>query len=248
MAKNKYKIGYSDIGGIYIGKNINSTFARNHSITIILALSEAFRITFKKSDPLFLKGILIQKDIPFQLQTRDENKVIFIHLDPYSEKGLYLTNKKNIFKKLEIESFTEAIEEFNYWFSNTINDRNHVGKLINKVCSIPVLDSPEETKIDERILKSIQIINENDEGKLSIQKIADIINLSTSRFAHLFKKEIGLPYRKYVLHRKLIKSFQAIHKQTSFTEASFFGGFSDQSHFTRTFVKAFGIKPSKIKK
>jgi AraC-like DNA-binding protein len=58
--------------------------------------------------------------------------------------------------------------------------------------------------------------------------LAELVYLSSSRLSHLFKEETGLSVRQFVLHRKLVKSLQAMYEQHNFTESSFMGGFSDQ--------------------
>lgn len=44
MTKSKYKIGYSDNGGVFIGKNIQSGFHKHHSIAIVLSFNKPFEI------------------------------------------------------------------------------------------------------------------------------------------------------------------------------------------------------------
>ena len=92
------------------------------------------------------------------------------------------------------------------------------------------------------------IRKQSDLEKIYIDQIAELVHLSSNRLSHLFKKETGLTVRQFVLHRKLVKSIQAMYEQHNFTESSFIGGFSDQPHFTKTFKNAFGINPSSSRK
>jgi len=106
----------------------------------------------------------------------------------------------------------------------------------------------EKQEIDNRILRALRLIMENEEEKLHVDNVAKMVNLSESHFNRLFKRETGLTFRRFVLHSKLIKSISAIHENNNLTEASFIGGFSDQPHLTRTFKENFGIKPSIVLK
>jgi AraC-like DNA-binding protein len=245
MNKNNSKIGYSDIGGIFIGKNIQSDFHKHHFISIHLSFGETFEITKKGESPQFLNAIIIQKDISYRLNCIDY--VIFIHIDPYSEIGLDLTQKNNKLQELNIDLFSEAIIDIKSWFESTENDEKTTKEIINNVSKIARTTNPEKRTIDQRIKQSMQIIKDSNEEKISIKQIAKSVNLSTSHFARLFKKETGIAFRKFVLHHKLVKSLMAM-KEKNLTESSFVGGFSDQAHFTRTFKHSFGIKPSKSKK
>src|SRR3546814_4196917 len=58
--------------------------------------------------------------------------------------------------------------------------------------------------------------------------------LSLGRFRHLFTAEIGMPFQRYVLWRRLLIAFDAIGGQHSATEAAHMAGFSDSARFART--------------
>src|SRR3546814_1879742 len=66
--------------------------------------------------------------------------------------------------------------------------------------------------------------------------------LSLGRFRHLFTAEIGMPFQRYVLWRRLLIAFDAIGGQHSATEAAHMAGFSDSAHFARTIKAMFGIR------
>lgn len=62
--------------------------------------------------------------------------------------------------------------------------------------------------------------------------------------AHLFREEVGLPFRRYVLWRKLSRAMLLIGRGSSLTEAAYASGFADSAHLTRTFRQMFGIPPT----
>ena len=67
--------------------------------------------------------------------------------------------------------------------------------------------------------------------------------LSPSRFAHLFKQQVGLPFRRYMLWRKLTRAMLAIGTERTIA-AAHASDFADAAHLTRTFYQMFGIPPS----
>jgi len=245
---NKFKIGFSDIGGIYIGKNIQSSFHKHYAITVLLSFGEPFKITTPDQKQDLYKVAIIQKNISYNLQTSENDYVAFIHIVPYSTNGITLSNNKNAIQKLDIEPFKDLLKEFKHWFNSTENDVTKVEHLLNEVSIIPKNSTHKKVIIDERIKKSFDLIMHNESEKLPINLIANSVHLSVSHFARLFKKETGMTFRKFVLHSKLIKSIYAMYEENNLTEASFIGGFSDQPHFTRTFKGNFGIKPSQSRK
>ncbi len=242
MSDKNFKIGFSDIGGIFIGKDINSDFHSHYAISILISFGEAFKITTSDKKPDFFKVAIIQKNTNYSLRSNKNDYMAFIHIVPYSKVGIKLSNNNCTIRKLEIKPFGGVIKKLMNWFNSSDNDSQLVEHLLQEISIIP--DSNNKIVIDERIMKSFDFIMRSEIEKISVSMVAKKLHLSISHFNRLFKKETGLTFRKFVLHSKLIKAIFAMYKQNNLTKASFIGGFSDQPHFTRTFKNNFGIKPS----
>ena len=87
-------------------------------------------------------------------------------------------------------------------------------------------------------------IRESDDLRISLEAAAERVHLSPGRFAHLFKEEVGLPFRRYMLWRKVTRAMLAIGKERTIAAAAHEGDFADAAHLTRTFCQIFGIPPS----
>jgi len=244
MKHRKFKIGHSDVGGIFIGKDIKFDFHKHHFISVLLTFENPFELAIKGNKPKLYNAITIQKDINYRLSCGKDNYLVFVHIDPYSENGLRLSQKKDEIQQYDLAVFSEIIKEIKIWFESSESNEKITEYLIDKVSAIAASKNPEKMQINERIKQSLQLIRHSDQEKISIKQIASLVDISPSHFARLFKKDTGITFRKFVLHYKLIKSLNAMHKNKNLTEAAFFGGFSDQAHFSRTFKNAFGIKPS----
>ena len=72
-------------------------------------------------------------------------------------------------------------------------------------------------------------------------EVANQLSLSESRFLHLFREQMGIAWRPYLLWRRTICAIGAITKGKSATEAAHIAGFSDSAHLSRTFRSLFGI-------
>jgi AraC-like DNA-binding protein len=64
--------------------------------------------------------------------------------------------------------------------------------------------------------------------------------LSTSRFQHLFKQEVGVSYRRYVAWARMREAVSEVVRGKNFTTAAHAAGFYDQPHFSREFRRIFG--------
>lgn len=73
------------------------------------------------------------------------------------------------------------------------------------------------------------------------EQIAEQLALSESRFLHLFKQQMGIAWRPYLLWRRLMCAVKLLRKGKSATEAAHRAGFSDSAHLSRTFKSIFGV-------
>lgn len=99
---------------------------------------------------------------------------------------------------------------------------------------------------DDRIKRAIDFMDKNFDRILSMEQMADFCSLSSTRFLHLFKEKTGLNFRRYQLWNKLIFSLPHLASH-SITETAHHFGFTDSSHYTRTFNETFGVTPKFFK-
>ncbi len=82
---------------------------------------------------------------------------------------------------------------------------------------------------------------------VSLADAAAHVGLSTGRARHLFVDETGLPFRTYLLWRRLMRAAELFSAGSSLTEAAHKAGFSDSSHLSRTFRRMFGIAADSLR-
>jgi AraC-like DNA-binding protein len=93
----------------------------------------------------------------------------------------------------------------------------------------------------KRVLFAIKCIEAQEE----CDEIAAKLNLSASRFRHLFKERTGWSLGQFSKERKL-RNAKRILQDTfcSVKETASKAGFSDLSHFVRDYKSRFGCRPS----
>ncbi len=238
--------GVENVGGVYIDKGVNIDFHKNNFIKIILSQKENFDITLKDQIKKPYQAILIQSNLLHKLEGSDKDSIIIIYIDAYCFNGMRLKDRQDSLKKLHIENFTILLDEFYNLEKKEQIDEEFIKYFINSIIDTICKDNQSINSMDNRIKKSLKYIDQN--GFISIKNVSDYIDLSPSYFASLFKKETGLTFRKYLLYKKLMGSLKALHNKENFTSSAYEGGFSDQSHFIRTFKNTFGLIPSIFKK
>ncbi|PKA14953.1 helix-turn-helix transcriptional regulator [Leptospira haakeii] len=102
-------------------------------------------------------------------------------------------------------------------------------------------------KIDPRIQSSLSLLREWDfEKRPTLSKFAQNAGLSSGRFTHLFSESLGISFKRFILWTKLSRAVLSLKNGKNLTEACHSSGFSDSSHFSRTFMDMFGVNPSKF--
>ncbi len=112
--------------------------------------------------------------------------------------------------------------------------------LVHALCEGP----PPLRALDPRIARALALMRTRDARGLTLDAVAREAFLSPSRFAHLFSEQVGLPFRRYLLWRKLNRAMDAFARGSNLSNAAHAAGFSDSSHLTRTWYQMFGMAPT----
>lgn len=79
-----------------------------------------------------------------------------------------------------------------------------------------------------------------------LQDAAAMACLSPSRFRARFKHEVGLPFRRYRLWRRMALVMRLLAQGHSLTQAAHDAGFAGSAHLSTTFKTMFGLTPSDL--
>jgi AraC-like DNA-binding protein len=102
-------------------------------------------------------------------------------------------------------------------------------------------------EMDERIEEILKYIDLHIVDDLNINHLSTQVQLSSTRFRHLFKEVMGISVIRYLMWRKLILAAKDIFQNDlTITQGAYKYGFSDDAHFSRLFKKTFGINLKKI--
>ncbi|WP_282936268.1 response regulator [Paenibacillus sp. RC67] len=87
------------------------------------------------------------------------------------------------------------------------------------------------------------------EEELSLQSIAEQLNMSLSYASQSFKEALGVTFVQYLIGLRMEKAKDLLNNSNCKTyEAAHAVGYSDYPHFTRTFKKYFGCSPREYRK
>ncbi len=107
---------------------------------------------------------------------------------------------------------------------------------------------PAPAFLDPRVEHSLRYLRMSRGGPPGRQDAASAVQLSASRFNHLFRRETGVSFRSYRIWSQVRGAMFGLGPRINLTEAALHGDFADSSHFSRTFRKTFGMTPSTVLK
>lgn len=95
--------------------------------------------------------------------------------------------------------------------------------------------------------KVVTYIHDNINKSIQVSELADIANMSKTRFFNAFKRLMHVPPNQYIKSTKLQKAQVLLTQGMQATEASYQVGYNSFSQFSREYKRFFGYTPSKTK-
>lgn len=134
------------------------------------------------------------------------------------------------------------IIEDGYYYNGKSNSEQEVIYHIIKT----LRDGELSSEYDSRVLTAVNYLdNCYLEYSSMTATLKTATNLSESRLSHLFKSNIGISLKRYLIWAKMKSTIkQHLDKEDNIFSSLVSNGFYDQPHFSKNFKMMFGIKPS----
>lgn len=105
----------------------------------------------------------------------------------------------------------------------------------------PFIDKAENT-----MSMVVEYIHEYLDTEISLDELSKAAMVSKYHFLRLFKSHIGLTPHQYIIAERIHKAKNLVLGGESLSLAALQAGFSDQSHFIRSFRKIYGYSPKTL--
>ncbi len=181
-----------------------------------------------------------------------QNNLTFAIIDVNTNHKMF--SEQNDIELLLIECNNKKLKDF--LFNRGIETKDGVftsaevknwDKLINDIHNFLANQNLKLTN-DKRVDYCIEIIeNENLQYKELKSTLSSRIFLSESRLSHLFKENVGISIKKYLVWNRLkhaLKFF--LDEETTLKKASLEANFFDQAHLSTSFKNFLGKNPIKV--
>ena len=108
-------------------------------------------------------------------------------------------------------------------------------------------DAPRPAPLPDSLQRSLAVIDARlVDGPVPLAVAARAADLSPERYRHLFVEAMGLPFRRYLLWRRVQQAVAALTQGDDVTTAAHAAGFADAAHFARTLKAMFGVTATQI--
>lgn len=99
---------------------------------------------------------------------------------------------------------------------------------------------------DSRVVEVLNLIKADPGANTSAAQLASRINISERQLSTLFKRQVGVPIRRYRQWLRLKQVARFALQGLNLTDAALDAGFSDSAHFSNTCRKTLGVKPTDL--
>jgi AraC-like DNA-binding protein len=232
---------------MYIGKAIDTSAHDHHAIQLALSFDHPFFIKTPEGAFKKVMAVIIDSDQAHECRTND-NHFLLLNIDPMTTIGKAL-KKRYLTRQAVMELPAEQTARFLRTIEQNLDAQTFDSHLVHDItrryvyglCSLE-----EDAGIDERIRKVMRLLEEKKDDTLKVEELAAEVSLTPGSLTHLFKKQVGIPIRKYILWTRILLALFKVFETKDLREAALYAGFSDAPHFDRTFRKMFGLYPSSI--
>ena len=130
----------------------------------------------------------------------------------------------------------------------TIEDINHLHKEMAFDYTEKMLTLKKSSVISKSITLCIDYIYSHINSRITIEELAEYVDLSPSYLSRLFKKELGISVSEYITKKKMEKAQNLLrYSDNSIIDIANYLSFSSQSHFIQVFKNTVGLTPKKYR-
>ncbi|MGB2818910.1 MAG: helix-turn-helix domain-containing protein [Burkholderiaceae bacterium] len=213
---------------MYIGPGLRLAPHHNVAATIAVALGEPFelrawaRSTAWSGWKSYLSALIPSETLH---HLKSSGPMVFLYLDP-------LTDRRHPLSQSQLDSGRSRLLEAGPGIG--------INEAFARFGLQPKLPS------DARIAKVVLEVERRPDAFGRMREAAELASLSPSRFRARFDAEVGLPFRRYRMWRRMSSVMRSIAEGRNLTAAALEAGFSSSAHLSSSFKRMFGLSPSEI--
>ncbi len=159
-------------------------------------------------------------------------------------EGLYNSLEKLCISEGVLLNGVSALKPDSFWFSAEHLERN-LKDLVNGI------RAQLEGRVRSQhplIAQAVDYILEHYQKEITLLEVAQELKISSGYLSRLFKEEIGIPFKNYLIDLRMEKAKELLQQSgLGVFEVAFQVGYSDPNYFSEAFRKYEGMSPSEYR-
>lgn len=216
-----------------VGHLLANKTHRHISASVLLGLDGAFRLECQGVWRT-TRAAVVAPDVAQALDPL-ETRIWAVQLDPDSPHWLRLKPQLAGADSMDLMLPPEAF---------SVSEEGDCRGMAERLEHLLALLDTTPSSLDERVVNCCRYLRETLPDRLDLPALASRVNLSGSRLTHLFRAELGVAPRRFLLHLKINRALTYWQRGKSVSQLAVEAGFYDQPHLVRTAREMFDALPS----
>lgn len=226
---------------LYLGPSASTTPHRNHAATWLFAHEGTLRVTLGSGVVLEDEVIYVPSETEFST-SQAASLIAALYWEPESDSFQRAATQFDVTTARAFKCQHTDLRALGGLYGNETS-LAAADKLLADIFGLGDLGGTHSSASDKRIEEALSFLRDAPHAYDSIETLSARAHLSPSRFAHLFKEQVGVPVRRYVLWQKMRRALDLAMAGDSLTTAALSAGFADSAHLSRTVRAIMGVAP-----
>ena len=227
---------------LYLGQGFDTSVHKPHCAKLCIAVSGSFDLWFPKTGWRTRQAAFIPIGQAHQLRCSGALLAIFRRTPDVREASLLKGAATARVQDDIIKLFKPCLQ---FYIDHGCSDAEAI-QLCDDIESYLGHAADAGCGFDPRIELLLSRLHTRKGAPMCVSDASSLTKLSIGRFSHLFREQLGLPFRRYILGLRLEVALRELSRGTSLTEVAHNAGFADAAHLSRTSRMILGRTPSSL--
>ncbi|MCW7468855.1 helix-turn-helix transcriptional regulator [Leptospira kanakyensis] len=228
---------------MFATNNMQTDFHSHYAATLAISLEKEIMIETELGKQFYRVALVGPNTHHRTISPGVEMVALLIDPETYEFGSISKHISSGEVKHLDIQNFLPLMDSLKALYYGDLNDTEATKLQLSLLRTVYPFDTL-ETNIDPRIQKIAQKIRMEIPNSIRMKEIGKDFSISEDRLIRLFKENLGIPLRRYLLWVRILRAVKELKAGNNLTDAAHAAGFSDSAHFSRTFKENFGFIPS----
>ncbi|MDV6237165.1 AraC family transcriptional regulator [Leptospira ellisii] len=228
---------------MFATNSMQTDFHEHYAATLALSLGKSISIETESGREKYKAALVGPNTFHRTVSPGVEMVALLVDPETYEYGSISGLVRPGEVKRLDESVFSPFAGRLRELYYGNLNDLEAAELRSDLLRRVSPFDAPKK-EVDERIKKIAHKIRTELPDSIRMKEIGKDFSISEDRLIRLFKENLGIPLRRYLLWVRILRAVRELQDGKNLTEAAHAAGFSDSAHFTRTFKENFGFTPS----